>query len=1071
MSRMQAQVQSSVHRHTTPIQMVFLLFFILHHGGLLASDGLPSAEERRRLSDLIVERAKNSGNSTRGLAIFTNAKAACFSCHKIGETGGDIGPALTLIGVKKPGWEIVESLLWPNAKIEDEYQPYKLMLDDDSVLSGYLLPTPNPQIVRLKDPAKGTIQEVPRRSIVQESKSMSLMPNGLINGLSEDMQADLVRFLLDLGAADGLQLATIESAIKNASHHEVASFDYSKPPLQPDKREWWKHPINKDRLYDYYAKQAIHFKNSTNTATILEEYPGLDGVGFGHWGGQNEETWKGDEWNYAEPNLVQCNVLVHPKKTIARAVCFRFGPQLEWAACYDPDRFAFEYVWKGGFLKFSSVRHGYMDGVRIAGTEQPLPLNAGPALESLVLPSGSLPKYLGYRVCEDQVLFEFSVGDTIYVDQLRMDEGIPVRTLITADQMPTPSIRNGGKSRWPRALETNIEYGKGKGYVVDTISLPTENPWNVQLSCGDHAFLSDGTAIVATIQGDVFRVDGVSIVNGSAAPNKARWRRIAAGIHHALGVHVHEDAIYVLGRNQITRLHDVNGDQETDWYECFSKAFETSPNGHDYICGLVRDTLGNFYTASGNQGIVQISPDGNHASVLATGFRNPDGIGILPDGTLTVPASEGDWTAASMVSLVAPTMPNSSRPFYKTGPTPFFGHRGPKAGQKVELPLVYFPRGVDNSSGGQCWVEDARMGPIQRQILHTSFGTGTAMLLLRDHVGTQQQGGVYVLPGEYRAGIHRAKQNPSDGQLYFTGMNGWGTYTPDPGCFQRLRYTGDPVQVPLGFHVRSNGVEVQFSEPLDAEASQNSANHFAQCWNYRYSPGYGSKEYSVLHPPTIGHDRLPITSAIVSEDRKSLFLEIPSLQLCNQLHLHLQVDATNTIDLYLTVHAMDEPRQDVPSFATAHEKTLLPHPLARDLAWLQKSVPNPWQKRLAKGREVRIEAMANLQFSTKVIEARAGEELRLTLVNPDVVPHNWALVRPGCLEKIGEQANRLVNDPEAYLHHYVPKSEDVVCYTDVVEPKSEYSIFFKVPTTPGRYPYLCTFPGHWMVMNGELVVK
>jgi azurin len=195
------------------------------------------------------------------------------------------------------------------------------------------------------------------------------------------------------------------------------------------------------------------------------------------------------------------------------------------------------------------------------------------------------------------------------------------------------------------------------------------------------------------------------------------------------------------------------------------------------------------------------------------------------------------------------------------------------------------------------------------------------------------------------------------------------------------------------------------------------------------------------------------------------------LQLCNQLHLHLQVDATNTIDLYLTVHAMDEPRQDVPSFATAHEKTLLPHPIARDLAWLQKSVPNPWQKRLAKGREVRIEAMANLQFSTKVIEARAGEELRLTLVNPDVVPHNWALVRPGCLEKIGEQANRLVNDPEAYLHHYVPKSEDVVCYTDVVEPKSEYSIFFKVPTTPGRYPYLCTFPGHWMVMNGELVVK
>ena len=1071
MSRMQAQVQSTLRRQSSQVCTFCILTLLLHHCGALASDSLPSAEERRKRADGIVDRAKNSGNAVRGLAIYTNAKAACFSCHKINETGGDIGPALTTIGSKRPGWEIVESLLWPNAKIEAEYQPYKIMLDDDSVGSGYLLASSNPQIVQLKDPAKGSIQEIQRNSIVQESKSLSLMPNGLIDGLSEDTQADLVRFLLDLGTASGLPTSTIESAIKNASHHEVASFDYSKQPLQPERREWWQHPINKDRLYDYYAKQATHFKRLATTANVLESYPGLDGAGFGHWGGQNEETWKGDEWNDAEPNLVQCNVLVHPKKTIARAVCFRFGPQLEWAACYNPDRFAFEYVWKGKFVKFSSVRHGYMDGVRIAGTEQPLPPNAGPAPESLSLPAGSLPKYLGYRIFEDQVLFEFSVGETIYVDQLRMEKGVPVRSLVSSERLPAPSIRNGGKPHWLRALETNIEYGKGKGYVVDTISIPSENPWNVQLSCGDHAFLSDGTAIVATIQGDVFRVEGVSIVNGSTSTNKATWRRIAAGLHHALGVHVHEDAIYVLGRNQITRLHDLNGDHEIDWYECFSKAFDTSPNGHDYICGLVRDALGNFYTASGNQGIVQISPDGNQANVLATGFRNPDGIGILPDGTLTVPASEGDWTSASSVSQVVPTMPNSSRPFYKTGPTPFFGHRGPKAGQKVELPLVYFPRGVDNSSGGQCWVDDARMGPIQQQIIHTSFGTGTAMLLLRDRVGTQQQGGVYVLPGEYRAGIHRAKLNPMDGQLYFTGMNGWGTYTPDPGCFQRLRYTGDPVQVPVGFHVRSNGVDVQFSEPLDTQAATNAANHFAQCWNYRYSPGYGSKEYSVLHPPTIGHDRLPITSTMLSEDRKSLFVEIPSLQLCNQLHLHLQVDSSNTIDLYLTVHAMDEPRNDVPSFASANEKILLPHPLSRDLAWLQKSVPNPWQKRLAKSREVRIQAMANLQFSTKVIEAKAGEELRVTLDNPDVVPHNWALVKPGCLEKIGELANRLVNDPDAYLHHYVPKSDDVICYTDVVDPKSEYSIVFKVPTVPGRYPYLCTFPGHWMVMNGELIVK
>jgi len=119
---------------------------------------------------------------------------------------------------------------------------------------------------------------------------------------------------------------------------------------------------------------------------------------------------------------------------------------------------------------------------------------------------------------------------------------------------------------------------------------------------------------------------------------------------------------------------------------------------------------------------------------------------------------------------------------------------------------------------------------------------------------------------------------------------------------------------------------------------------------------------------------------------------------------------------------------------------------------------------------VRIESRENLQFSTRTLEATSGEILKLTFGNPDVVPHNWALLRPGSLERVGELANRMVNDPEAYLRHYVPESKDVICYTDVVDPSGESEIYFAVPKEPGRYPFLCTFPGHWMVMNGEMIV-
>lgn len=109
-------------------------------------------------------------------------------------------------------------------------------------------------------------------------------------------------------------------------------------------------------------------------------------------------------------------------------------------------------------------------------------------------------------------------------------------------------------------------------------------------------------------------------------------------------------------------------------------------------------------------------------------------------------------------------------------------------------------------------------------------------------------------------------------------------------------------------------------------------------------------------------------------------------------------------------------------------------------------------------------------FDQTLLEVKAGEVIRLTFKNPDAVPHNWALLKPDTLQRVGQQCNALIADPEAVARHYIPETDDVLAYTDVVEPYSEYTIYFRAPETPGRYPYLCTFPGHWMVMNGVMVV-
>jgi azurin len=329
---------------------------------------------------------------------------------------------------------------------------------------------------------------------------------------------------------------------------------------------------------------------------------------------------------------------------------------------------------------------------------------------------------------------------------------------------------------------------------------------------------------------------------------------------------------------------------------------------------------------------------------------------------------------------------------------------------------------------------------------------------------------VAPLAGEFLSGAHRGRFNPKDGQLYVSGMAGWGTYTIDDGSFQRVRFMGDPVQLPCAFHVHQNGVLIKFTKPIDGELAKLPSNHFAQCWNYRYSEGYGSPEFSPRHPGTPGHDPLTITTAYVLPDGRSLFLEMPDLQPVNQLHLNLRVNSGPPCEMIVTVHKLDKPFEDVPGYRHV-DKVIAAHPILADLALTKKKVPNPFRKPFKDERRISIEAGKNLTFATRSITVKAGEPIRFTFTNPDVVPHNWVLIKPGSLERVGDLANKIVADPEAAIRHYVPISDDVLAYTDIVPPKESFTIHFRAPTAKGRYPFLCTFPGHWMAMNGLMIVE
>ena len=111
-------------------------------------------------------------------------------------------------------------------------------------------------------------------------------------------------------------------------------------------------------------------------------------------------------------------------------------------------------------------------------------------------------------------------------------------------------------------------------------------------------------------------------------------------------------------------------------------------------------------------------------------------------------------------------------------------------------------------------------------------------------------------------------------------------------------------------------------------------------------------------------------------------------------------------------------------------------------------------------------------FDVTRFEVKAGQPVRIDFTNPDATAHNIVIVAPGAEAEIGEAANEMAKDPkEAQRGQYVPKSKKVMHATRMVAPLSAESLRFIAPKEPGEYPYLCTFPGHWIIMKGTMVVK
>ena len=448
-------------------------------------------------------------------------------------------------------------------------------------------------------------------------------------------------------------------------------------------------------------------------------------------------------------------------------------------------------------------------------------------------------------------------------------------------------LTKGGPARWPDRLSTTVIPGDKSGaFTYEQITRPIANPWNSQLRTSGLDFTADGlSAVVSCWDGEVWRVDGIDRDDGIVT-----WRRFASGLFQPLGVKVVGEKVFVICRDQLVALHDLNGDGEIDFYESINSDHQVTDHFHEFAMGLQIDGKGNFYYAKSARHaktslvpqhgtLIRVSADGTQSEIIAHGFRAANGVCLNPDGSLIVTDQEGHWNPMNRLNWVQPT-----NQFY--GNMYGYGAPGDSSDAAMQQPLAWVDKAYDRSPAEAVWVDNKSWRELAGKPLVLSYGQGRLYLVLHEHVDRQIQGGLTGLPiRDLPTGIMRGRIH-ANGDLYVCGLSAWATdQRAQPGGFFRIRPTGRPFHLPIGLRAHADGVDIEFSDPIDPTSLNDPGAIQISTWALERTSRYGSKRYD--------EKRVNVGAVKLSGDRKTLTLLVPEIEPVWQMQIDYRLIAAS----------------------------------------------------------------------------------------------------------------------------------------------------------------------------------
>lgn len=647
-------------------------------------------------------------------------------------------------------------------------------------------------------------------------------------------------------------------------------------------------------------------------------------------------------------------------------------------------------------------------------------------------------------------------------------------------------------------------------YKIVTVSGPAD----VALEVSGMNLQPNGDLVVTTRYGDVWLIED-PYVKGQAHPH---FKRIASGLHTPLGIASKDGKFYVGQRSELTELTDTDGDEIIDRFRTVS-TISMSGNYCEYVHGPIILPDGSFWLNLnladngyltrepffGEMGhhapwkgwAVRITPDGE-LTPIASGLRSPPGMGIGKDGTLYYSENQGGWVGTGYVttveegdffghpsSLKSASLPKSN---LDLGPEDIPDHDSLMLHEAVEqipelkMPSVRLPHGVMGTS--LSWIlEDTTggaFGPFEGQLFVADQGQSKIMRVFMEEVKGSMQGAAFQFREDFQSGIIRSVWG-ADGSM-FVGLSdrGWDALGTEPDGLQRLVWTG---QVPFevkAIRSKPDGFELEFTKPVDPSTAASTESYQISSFDYLYRKEYGS--------PLVDQRDSSIKGIILSENRLSarLVLQEPLRQgYIYRIHtggiqsvegssiLHPEAfyslnqvpegAKANLLGGEVDSHEMAEPAADTSAAATSDMSTSEPDLQNKHVTTL----PEQWED--GPDQVINIGTKPGLQYDMEQFQVKAGSRVKIVFTNTDDLQHNLLITAGQLATEVGKQATQMgIEGPQ---QDYVPDTERVLYHTSLLQPGSSEAIYFRAPSEPGEYEYVCTYPGHYVTMRGVMKVN